>query len=314
MSHSHVEAQSVQPMPKILYVEDELTTNIPRLFQLFDQYLGPEERQRLEELEGDLAGFGASPEDIQQIFENVAFIDIEYRFPNALAKVLQCPEQYTLFIIDRNLANAEYTVAEVQKIDPQYSQEDCDRFAQREGDYLLVKLVTSAKISVLDKFYFLTAFSGHDEIRGTQAIKDHIDLVAFQHKNFIEKGNTSEIQLLRDAITNSPFHQPEFYEQIQASLSINTYLFHMKDGSKLHGQFTSPALRIQTKNAKTSLNTSQIRRITREGTHTNADFRVELKTDDVFQGRILDKKIVIETQVNPKYQVIAQNIHSVELI
>ncbi len=187
--------------PKILYVEDELATNIPRLFLLFKKFLGEAEQKRLEELDEDLEGYGADPEEIKQIFTSIKFIDIEYRFPDALSRILNQADEYSLFIIDRNLAGAEYTVEEVQNLDPQYSEDTHAQYFQREGDYLLVKLVTEAKVSALEeRFYFLTAFPGQDEIRGIQKIKNRIDLAEFQRKNFIEKGDRTALQLLRSAI------------------------------------------------------------------------------------------------------------------
>ncbi len=313
MNNPQTEEQVSQNIPKILYVDDQLAQNIPRLFRLFEEYLGEEEQKRLQELEHDLEGYGADPEDIKQIFKNIQFIDIEYRFPDALAKILQHPEHYGLFIIDRNLADAEYSFEEVQKIDPQYSQESHKCFSEREGDYILVRLVRDNKITVPDKFYFLTAYSGQDAIRGIQDIKNRIDFVAFQHKNFIEKGNETDIQLLRDAIVSSPVHNPELYEQIQSSLVTGIYVFNLKDGSTFRGTFISPGLRIKTQNAKSSLNTSWIQKIAREGRHSNAEFKVELKTGDVYQGQILDRKLKIKTQIHPKYQIVSQNIQSVEL-
>ena len=69
---------------KILYVEDELSKNIPRIIRLFQKYLGEERIRELEAIEHDESGFGGRPEDIKQIVELCNKIEIEYTFSNAL--------------------------------------------------------------------------------------------------------------------------------------------------------------------------------------------------------------------------------------
>lgn len=294
--------------PKILYVEDELTANIPRLVRLFDTYLDETERKRLEELEGDQIGFGATQEEIQQIFKENRFIDIEYRFPDALAKILKHPDIYTLFIIDRNLAGAEYTFEEVLKIDHQYSQTLHERFHEREGDYLLLKLALHKKIDVREKFYFLTAYSVLDELRGASEIESFIDLGEFHQQNFIEKGNNLEFERLHKIVSRHVY-KPDFPEKKQT----DAYVFYLRDGSTVRGTFGSPVLRFQTPNGKTSLDTKLIRKITRLGSNRMADFTVESKDANVLQGRILDKKISVHTQIAAKYEILSENIQSVEI-
>lgn len=43
---------------RILFVEDELATNIPRLIRLFRRYLGKQQREKLQEMENDDSGYG----------------------------------------------------------------------------------------------------------------------------------------------------------------------------------------------------------------------------------------------------------------
>jgi len=186
---------------KILYVEDELVQNIPRLSRLFGNYLSETDRGNLEQLGDDSEGYGTDPADIKQIFQR-SVIDVEYRFPDALAKILERPEDYALFIIDRNLSKADYVFEDVQKVDPLYSQDFYNRFSEREGDYLLLKLVLGKKVDVLEKFYSLTAYSASDEVRSAPEIRLLIDFGAFQEKIFIEKDNRKDVERLCNVIKN----------------------------------------------------------------------------------------------------------------
>jgi hypothetical protein len=291
--------------PKILYIEDQLAQNIPRLLRLFDKYLGRAERKRLQELEQSSEGYGATPEEIQQIFKNIQCIDVEYRFPEALAKIRTYGEQYALFIVDRNLAEVEYNIAEVQKIEPQYAQKLYERFHEREGDYILLKLAVNKKVDILTKFYFLTAYSAQHEIRSSSELENLIDLGAFQQKNFIEKGNESDLQRLQNAIQNI---------QLKSSLTSDLYVFDLRDGSTLRGTFVSSVINIQTGNGKTSLNTSQIINVTIRDKMSNPEYSFALKGGDSLQGRFLDKKIVVNSQIDPKYTIITQNIQAIKVI
>lgn len=307
---------NLQNVPKILYIEDELAQNIPRLLRLFEKYLSTAELERLQELEDDLvsSGYGADPQEIQQIFTDIQLIDLEYCFPDALSKILTHPEDYAIFIVDRNLSKAQYNVETVRKIELQYSQELYDRFKGREGDYILLKLVLSKKVDVLEKFYFLTAYSAQDELRSATEVQNLIDFGAFQQQNFIEKGNTKDIERLRNVIERSSVPKRELYEQIQASLAAEVYVFNFNDKTTMvRGTFVSPVLRIKTSNGKRSINTSQIQKITRIDRYENTDFKFELKTKDVLQGKFVDKKLNIKTQIDPNFQVFSQNIQSVEL-
>ena len=99
---------------KILYVEDELSKNIPRLIRLFSKYLSKKEIKNLKALEADETGYGAEPEEIKNIVEKTGLIEIEYRFPDALREVIHNSEKYALFIVDRNLSEIEYEYDELK--------------------------------------------------------------------------------------------------------------------------------------------------------------------------------------------------------
>lgn len=173
---------------KILYVEDELSKNIPKIIQLFSKYLGDENIKELKTLEEDK--YGGSPEEIKKIVEKSNLIEVEYRFPGGLKKIINNYKQYALFVIDRNLSNVEYDYDEIVAIDPNYNEVLYDKYFEREGDYFLQKLVY-AKIDVMTKFYFLTGFA-KSELRNADEIKTHIDFGKFTYQNIIEKGKSKE--------------------------------------------------------------------------------------------------------------------------
>lgn len=186
---------------KILYVEDELSKNIPRLIRLFSKYLSKKEIKILKELETDGSGYGAEPEEIKKIVENKGLIEVEYRFPEALKKIIQNYEKYDLFIIDRNLSEIEYEHDEIRQIDAAYNTNQYDEFFEREGDYLLHKLVFNG-VNVLTKFYFLTAYPAQNVIRGAGALQLLVNFGQFNAENFIEKGDNDRLERLQSIVEN----------------------------------------------------------------------------------------------------------------
>ena len=188
----------IKPM-KILYVEDELSKNIPRVIRLFSKYLSKKEIKNLKE--ADETDYVAEPESIKKIVEKTGVIEIEYRFPDALQKIIQNIEKYALFIIDRNLSEIEYEHDEISQIDAHYSADQYDKFFEREGDYLLQKLIYKG-VNVLRKFYFLTAYPAPDEIRGAGDLQTHVDFGKFHAENFIEKGDNEQLEKLKLIIEN----------------------------------------------------------------------------------------------------------------
>lgn len=190
---------------KILYVEDELAKNIPRLVRLFSQYISAETINALHAFEADPSGFGAGPEEIKNIIEDAAMIEVEYRFPDALRKIVRQPGMYALFIVDRNLSEYDYTLEEVQQIDPHYTSTLYERYTQkaREGDYLLHKLALFSPVDVMKRFFFLTAYPAQEELQSAKDIEQLIDLGKFTAENFIEKGSDKDFERLRQIIDNT---------------------------------------------------------------------------------------------------------------
>jgi len=186
---------------RILFVEDELEKNIPRLRRLFGKYLSKNQNDELKAFEND--EYGATPEQIKAIMERKDLFRIEYRFPDALKEIVGHPEKYALFIIDRNLSLTEYNLEEIQAIDENFSESQYNKFFEREGDYFLHKLIYQ-NIDVATRFYFLTAYSFEDEIKGAEDLKNHVEFKRFGRGNFIEKASSNDIDRLRNVIEKQP--------------------------------------------------------------------------------------------------------------
>ena len=80
-------------MGKILYVEDELKSS--DILFLFDKYLTDEEKSQLTKLQ--------RKEDIKKLLEKNLFIHVEYNFIDAIKSIKCSFEEFSFFIIDRNL-------------------------------------------------------------------------------------------------------------------------------------------------------------------------------------------------------------------
>ncbi len=182
---------------KILYVEDELSRNIPRIMYLFSKYLSEESKNTLYKWEKDTSGFGATPEEIKRTVESTHVIDVEYSFSGALHKVLHNYQTYALCIVDRNLVETKYTLNDVKNVDSAYTKERYNEYFQREGDYLLHKLILDHKADVMTTFYFLTAYSAQDELRGHTDIEHYLNFGKFAEGNFIEKTNDVDLERLK---------------------------------------------------------------------------------------------------------------------
>ncbi len=187
---------------KILFVEDELSKNIPRIVRLFEKYLGKKRIQRLEAMEADTSGYGATPEEIKALVDDTGIVEAEYRFPEALAKIRQQHEHYALFIVDRNLAESDYDYAEAVAADPSFSEALYNEYFEREGDCLLYKLAFKG-VDVRRMFYFMTAYDATSELKNARGLEELLGhLGDFKVRNFIEKSNEEAFQRLKDRINN----------------------------------------------------------------------------------------------------------------
>ncbi len=188
---------------KILYVEDELSENIPRITRLFSKFMGRRRCKELETLSTNETGFRPDLEKVKALVEETNIIEVERSFPEALRKIVYMPNRYALFLVDRNLSESEYEYEEVKAIDPLYNETHYETFFEREGDYCLHRLLYHPqRIDVMTKFYFLTAYSVQDELRNAEEIKTHINFGQFTTNNFIEKGDGKALERLQHIIEN----------------------------------------------------------------------------------------------------------------
>jgi hypothetical protein len=187
---------------KILYVEDELITNTDRIERLFEKYLNEDVKEKLSAFKEKRL---KKPDELKNIVEETGLIEVAYRFPDALRKILNDHQKYSLFIIDRNLNKGRYEHAEVREIDSTYNDEKYAKFSQsnREGDYLLNQLILVHKADVEKTFFFLTAYSAKDELRDSEIIGNYIMMKQFAEQNFIEKGNEKDFKRLKKAVDNN---------------------------------------------------------------------------------------------------------------
>ena len=186
---------------KILFVEDELSRNIPKIIRLFKKFLGDDNVLKLKKLEEDESGYGAEPEEIKKILNSTGIIETEYYFPSALKNIYENFEDYSIFIIDRNLSEKPYQWEELKKIDERFEQNFYEKFFEREGDYFLEFLITQ-NVNVSEKFFFLTA-NTTDSLKNINEIQSHIDFGRFKAKNFIDKAESKELEKLKQRIENN---------------------------------------------------------------------------------------------------------------
>ncbi len=187
---------------KILFVEDELSKNIPRIVRLFEKYLGKKRIQQLEALEADASGYGATPEEIKAIVDDTGVVEADYQFPAALAKIMRQHDHYALFIVDRNLAESDYDYADAATADPSFSEAQYNEYFEREGDCLLWKLAFKG-VDVRRMFFFMTAYDATSEIKNARGLEELLGhLGDFKSRNFIEKSNEEAFRRLRDLINN----------------------------------------------------------------------------------------------------------------
>ncbi len=186
---------------KILFVEDELSKNIPRIVRLFEKYLGEKRIQALMALEGDC--YGGSPEKIKAIVDDTNMVEAEYRFPEALAKIVnENYKRYALFIVDRNLVESDYTYAEAVAADPSSNEEAYKNYNKKEGDCLLVKLALK-RVDVEQMFFFLTVNTAETELANAKELEGILgSLGDFKKWNFIEKSKKEHLDRLKERIDN----------------------------------------------------------------------------------------------------------------
>jgi hypothetical protein len=181
-------------MPKILYIEDELTKNISTIQKLFAPVLKDKRiNTELSELESSDRFYA---EDVIMACRYCSELDVVHSFPLAVKKVLSYHKSYDLIVIDRNLGLHGYD-DQLQEISsmiieawPQFHADRLLDYFEREGDLLLL-LLMRINPDYKDKTYYLTA-NASDALRGSSELQTMLDMNSFADQHIIEKGSTAE--------------------------------------------------------------------------------------------------------------------------
>lgn len=181
-------------MPKILYIEDELTQNIATIRKFFAPILRSKSIQRaLQELENSERIFS---EDIVDACKPNSELDIAFTFPAALDLIIKNHKSYDLVIVDRNLSSYDYAnevermLETLNELGLDFDEERILEFHEREGD-LLLQLLLKLDLAYKNKVFYLTANTS-DALRGSPQLQTLIDVDSFRKEQIIEKGSSRE--------------------------------------------------------------------------------------------------------------------------
>ncbi len=143
-------------------------------------------------------------------------------------------------------------------------------------------------------------------------------------EHYIWPGNVEELkQVIENIYTQHPGiteidkeHLPDHI--INPEITGDKYRFKFKDDAKFLGKILSPLLLVQTENKKLRLNTGDLHEIIRIEDKSFAPpkfrhFIFRLKDGSQIVGKILDKKMNIDTSFDHTYQINPQEISSVYL-
>lgn len=177
-------------MSKIMFVEDEISSNIPRLSQLFGKYLSEAEKTALQEAENN--PMGANGEDIRDILADNPVIEVFDSFKQVLEYIRNLTseelKEYDMFILDRNLTGGMgYSAQEIQQIDKGF---DDYKYEQREGDYLALQLHLKG-CPIKEKVFFYSAYKTMGF--GATEIEQMVEYKTFFLDNFFDKGQPAEL-------------------------------------------------------------------------------------------------------------------------
>jgi hypothetical protein len=173
---------------KVLFVEDDLAQNIPRIIRIFQGVLQKPQIKELSDL--DRSHFGADNGKVKMILENSGTMDVEYTFPGAMKRIRREGADYDILIVDRQLSkNGDYDMAAVREEDSDFDDDKQVKYLEREGDYLLLQAIRLHREKWLARFYFLTAYAHDETIRSMAELQGFIDAGMFTRGQLIEKGN-----------------------------------------------------------------------------------------------------------------------------
>ena len=190
-------------MSKIMFVEDEISSNIPRLLQLFEKYLSDAEKKGLKDAENN--PMGANGEDIREILASNPVVEVYDSFKLALAHIRSLTadtlDKYDMFILDRNLTGGMgYSSQEIQQMDKGF---DDYKYGQREGDYLALQLHLKG-CPIKEKVFFYSAYKTLGF--GATEIEQMVDYGTFFQDNFFDKGQPAAlIELINNRLRAAIF-------------------------------------------------------------------------------------------------------------
>jgi len=182
-------------MPKILYIEDELTKNIATIKKFFAPVLYDKRiLTALCDLENTDRVYA---EDIINACASSSILDIAHTFPLALERVLNNHRDYDLILIDRNMSLVDYSddlerilsmLAGVKLTS--FDEDSILKYHEREGDFLL-QVLLRLDPEYKNKTYFLTGNIG-DSLRGSTELQKLIEFDDYTKAHIIEKGSPQE--------------------------------------------------------------------------------------------------------------------------
>ncbi len=182
-------------MGKILYVEDELKST--DVIRLFEKYLSEEEIENLTQAK--------RREKIKEVLKENPFIHVEYNFIHAIKAIKCSTDDFSFFIIDRNLYSAgkdsipEYADKDVPQIIPSKVKPKC------EGDYLFLILLDhywkhSDPRLLLENFYFYTAYPPEEQPLSIEESLGELLLIFDKKNHVIEKNSGKENDFIKNRI------------------------------------------------------------------------------------------------------------------
>jgi hypothetical protein len=208
------------PTMKILYVEDELTSNLDRIIELFGQtVLSPKQVKELKEFNND--PYGADIQQIRNIMNRSGVLTVETEFAPALKLIEENIEEYAIFIVDRQLATDTdaYKIEDIAAIVPEYTSKEFDKYFTREGDYLYLRLLNKKKPEKSKMFYFLTAYTDMTQCKND--LLPYKEAGWFTENQVVEKDRPEQLQVLCDIINKHEYlamrrkYRP-FFDKVEA--------------------------------------------------------------------------------------------------
>ncbi len=187
---------------KVLYVEDDLSSLVESIIDMFTPLLPKKLIKELKEANEDEDNYGVSNKTIKNIIEKSGVIDVCYTFKSAIETIEQYADDYDLFIIDRNLYEKDkYEETEIidfcekKKVDFDAKNYQCS-----EGDFLL-SMVKAKKLKWREQFYFLTANTSN-QLECEGVLKNEYDVKVFRVNNILDKSNEEHIGRLKDILND----------------------------------------------------------------------------------------------------------------